>query len=92
MGVFAATALIGLAVSLFVRRRRVWVRADTDEAGRTRVEYALLARGEATGLRAENVALRSAMEKMWPVTAPESDNGPEGEGDPAPRHTPGSGV
>ncbi|MCT2008459.1 cytochrome c biogenesis protein ResB [Micrococcus lylae] len=92
VGVFAATALIGLAVSLFVRRRRVWVRADTDEAGRTRVEYALLARGEATGLRAENVALRSAMEKMWPVTAPESDNGPEGEGDPAPRHTPGSGV
>jgi cytochrome c biogenesis protein len=92
VGVFAGTALIGLAISLFVRRRRVWVRADVDEAGRTRVEYALLARGEVTGLREENVALRSAMEKMWPVTAPEYDNGTDGGGKPTPRRAPGSGV
>ena len=31
VGVFAGTALIGLATSLFVRRRRVWVRAGVDE-------------------------------------------------------------
>jgi len=92
VGVFAGTALLGLAISLFVRRRRVWVRAEADESGRTRVEYALLARGEATGLRDENVALRTAMEKMWPVTAPERDNEAEGGGEPAPRPTPGPGV
>ncbi len=92
VGVFATTALLGLAISLFVRRRRVWVRAEADESGRTRVEYALLARGEATGLRDENVALRTAMEKMWPVTAPERDNEAEGGGEPAPRPTPGPGV
>lgn len=75
VGVFAGTALLGLAISLFVRRRRVWVRARTDEAGRTRVEYALLARGEEFGLHEEHVALRAAMEKWWPVaaaTAPET--------------------
>lgn len=92
VGVFAVTALIGLAVSLFVRRRRVWVRAGLDASGRTRVEYALLARGESTGLREENVALRTAMEKMWPVTAPERDNGTDGADTPADRPRPGSGV
>ncbi|XNZ01566.1 cytochrome c biogenesis protein ResB [Micrococcus luteus] len=92
VGVFAGTALLGLAISLFVRRRRVWVRAEADESGRTRVEYALLARGEATGLRDENVALRTAMEKMWPVTAPENDNGTDEGRAPAPRPIPGSGV
>ncbi|TFI49603.1 cytochrome c biogenesis protein ResB, partial [Micrococcus endophyticus] len=35
VGLFATTALLGLVISLFVRRRRVWVRARTDEAGRT---------------------------------------------------------
>ena len=73
VGVFAGTALLGLAISLFVRRRRVWVRARTDDDGRTRVEYALLARGEEFGLHEEHVALRSAMERWWPVAAPESE-------------------
>lgn len=72
VGLFATTALLGLGVSLFVRRRRVWVRAGTDEAGRTRVEYALLARGEEFGLHEEHVALRSAMERWWPVAAPDA--------------------
>ena len=69
VGVFAGTALLGLAISLFVRRRRVWVRARTDDDGRTRVEYALLARGEEFGLHEEHVALRAAMEKWWPIVA-----------------------
>ena len=76
VGVFAGLALLGLGISLFVRRRRVWVRADRDENGRTRVDYALLARGEESGLRAENVALRAAMEKMWPVRAPDAEDRP----------------
>ena len=42
----AALALAGLMLSLFVRRRRVWVRAGTDPSGRTLVEVAGLARIE----------------------------------------------
>jgi cytochrome c biogenesis protein len=42
----AALALAGLMLSLFVRRRRVWVRAGPDPSGRTLVEVAGLARIE----------------------------------------------
>ena len=73
VGLFAGTALLGLAISLFVRRRRAWVRASVGDDGRTRVEYALLARGEESGLREEHVALRAAMDEMWPVAAPEAE-------------------
>lgn len=76
VGLFATTALLGLAVSLFVRRRRVWVRAGRDAEGRTRVEYALLARGEESGLREEHLALRAAMDGMWPVAAPDAADDP----------------
>ncbi|MDO5634102.1 MAG: cytochrome c biogenesis protein ResB [Micrococcus sp.] len=92
VGFFATTALAGLAVSLFVRRRRVWVRAAADATGTTQVEYALLARGEETGLRDENVALRTAMETWWPVQAPEADNEDHTDGDATPvTARPGSG-
>jgi cytochrome c biogenesis protein len=43
----AVLALAGLMLSLFVRRRRVWVRAVTADGGRTLVEVAGLARTEA---------------------------------------------
>jgi cytochrome c biogenesis protein len=43
----AVLALAGLMLSLFVRRRRVWVRAVTATDGRTLVEVAGLARTEA---------------------------------------------
>lgn len=54
-------ALAGVTVSLFVRRRRVWVRvrasgAEGDE-DRTTVEVAGLARGEDAGLAAEVAAV-----------------------------------
>jgi cytochrome c biogenesis protein len=49
----AVTALIGLTVSLFVHRRRVWVRAVAGRAGRTVVQVAGLARSEDGGLMAE---------------------------------------
>jgi cytochrome c biogenesis protein len=42
----AALALAGLMLSLFVKRRRVWVRASADPSGRTLVEVAGLARSE----------------------------------------------
>jgi cytochrome c biogenesis protein len=42
----AALAIAGLVGSLFVRRRRIWVRATEDADGATVVEVAGLARGE----------------------------------------------
>lgn len=68
---FALTALGGLILSLFLRRRRVWVTVETTEAGRTLVRYGLLSRGEDFRLRDENIALRAQFAKRWPVRAPE---------------------
>ena len=50
--VFVASmlALAGLMISLFVRRRRVWVRATPQDGGPTLVEIGALARTEAGGL------------------------------------------
>ena len=51
----ARAALAGLMASLFVRRRRIWIRvtAPAGGTGRTVVEVAGLARGEDAGLDAE---------------------------------------
>ncbi|GAA4775366.1 cytochrome c biogenesis protein ResB [Citricoccus nitrophenolicus] len=73
VGFFSVLALVSLVVSLFVRRRRAWVRSATGPEGSTMVEYGLLARGEDFGLREENVSLRRAFEKAWPVVAPETE-------------------
>lgn len=50
--VFAALILGGLLVSLFVPRRRMWVKAVTRPDGGVVLEYAALARGEDPGLEA----------------------------------------
>ena len=53
---FAAAALVGLAVSLFTPRRRLWLRVSAGEgarAGRTVVAGAALARTDDVGLAAE---------------------------------------
>ena len=47
----AVLALAGLMMSLFVRRRRVWVRASTTDGGRTLVEVAGLTRHEGGAAR-----------------------------------------
>jgi cytochrome c biogenesis protein len=44
--VFAILILSGLLTSLFVPRRRMWMKAKTDPSGRLTLEYAGLARGE----------------------------------------------
>ena len=49
----AVAAIIGVMASLLVQRRRVWVRASSDEQGRTLVTVAGLARSETAGLGAE---------------------------------------
>jgi cytochrome c biogenesis protein len=70
---FALTALTGLVLTLFLRRRRAWVTVETTPAGRTLVRYGLLSRGEDFKIRDENIALRAQFEKKWPVRAPEKE-------------------
>ncbi|WP_042284892.1 cytochrome c biogenesis protein ResB [Nocardiopsis alba] len=49
----ASSAVVGLLLTLFVRPRRVWVRAIPGEDGRTRVELAGLGKTEVAGDNAE---------------------------------------
>lgn len=70
--VFALLAVAGLILSLYVNRRRVWIRTGTHEDGRTMVEYGLLARGEDHRLAAEAAALRQLLGGEWQL-----DPGPD---------------
>ncbi|WP_035783016.1 cytochrome c biogenesis protein ResB [Arthrobacter sp. H14] len=63
--IFSSLAVLGLMTTLFVGRRRVWVRAGTHEDGRTMVEYGFLARGEDYRLEGEEKTLRTLLEKKW---------------------------
>ncbi|HZK05019.1 MAG TPA: cytochrome c biogenesis protein ResB [Actinomycetaceae bacterium] len=58
----AVAAMLGLMGSLFVPRRRVWVRATPVDGG-TAVEAAALARGEDAGLPAELDSLLAELRK-----------------------------
>ncbi len=49
MGGFAVLAMVGLTASLFLRRRRIWVKLEPHESG-TLVTAAALARGDDPGL------------------------------------------
>jgi cytochrome c biogenesis protein len=79
---FALTALAGLATSLFVPRRRLWVRASTtpgnqDEGPTTVVTAAGLARGDDVGLSPElGRVLEALLGSPVPVTgrAPVEDD------------------
>jgi cytochrome c biogenesis protein len=51
--VFALLALTGLGLSLFVPRRRLWLRLTDAGDGRTVIDAAALARGDDPGLRAD---------------------------------------
>jgi cytochrome c biogenesis protein len=61
--VFAVLAMLGLVASLFVRRRRVWVRARAadDGSGATVVEVAALARGDDPALAEEARQVEAAV-------------------------------
>ena len=65
--IFGVTALLGLVGSLFLTRRRVWVRTGMHPDGRTMVEYGLLARGEDHRLAGEAKTIRKLLEKAWLV-------------------------
>ena len=83
--IFALLAVAGLVTSLYVNRRRVWVRTGTHEDGRTMVEYGLLARGEDHRLAGEAAAIRKLLSGEWqlgedaapgsqPAPSPTADN------------------
>jgi cytochrome c biogenesis protein len=58
---FAVLAIAGLVASLFVPRRRVWVRATAGPGAATVVQVAALARGQDAGLDAETDAVEAAV-------------------------------
>jgi cytochrome c biogenesis protein len=60
---FAIAALVGLAVSLFTPRRRIWLRV-TDREGRTVVDLAALARGDDLGLAPELERVTNAVRAL----------------------------
>ena len=86
--IFALLAVAGLIVSLYVNRRRVWVRTGTHEDGRTMVEYGLLARGEDHRLAGEAATLRGLLAHKWNLDADNTDTAPSNSspaGSPEPK-------
>ncbi|MEU9119615.1 cytochrome c biogenesis protein ResB [Streptomyces sp. NPDC048506] len=83
----AACALLGLAGSLFIQRRRVWVRAERveeDGVAVTVVEMAGLGRNESTKLPEELADLALALEPDAPIAPPAAAGAdPEPSPDPA---------
>ena len=63
----ALLAITGLVLSLFVRRRRAWVRVRADDQGRTLVDVAGLGRTEAPGLADEIDDLVSTLDRNAPT-------------------------
>lgn len=66
----AVAAIAGLAGSLFIQRRRIWVRAFRGKDGVTVVEMASLGRSESAKLPEELAALAGALHQQAPTAAP----------------------
>ncbi|MEE6294442.1 cytochrome c biogenesis protein ResB [Georgenia wangjunii] len=77
--VFSLLAMTGLAASLFVPRRRLWVRVGAGADGRTVVAAAALARGEDPGLQADLERVLDAV----PDAEPDADAPSRSESRPA---------
>jgi cytochrome c biogenesis protein len=69
----AVLAITGLLLTLFIRRRRVWITATTNAQGVTVVNLAGLARIESADLPGELQLLRSVVSDL-PDTASASSN------------------
>ncbi|MFH9072284.1 cytochrome c biogenesis protein ResB [Streptomyces alboflavus] len=72
----AIAAIAGLAGSLFIQRRRVWVRATAGADGVTVVEMAGLGRSESAKVPEELGALAAQLHEQAP-SAPDADPDPE---------------
>ncbi|MFI1659637.1 cytochrome c biogenesis protein ResB [Streptomyces sp. NPDC020472] len=80
----AIAAIAGLSGSLFIQRRRVWVRAVRGEDGVTVVEMAGLGRSESAKLPEELGDLALALTAQAPPTASVPEPAEEPAEDPAP--------
>ncbi|MEU7424319.1 cytochrome c biogenesis protein ResB [Streptomyces sp. NPDC048362] len=79
----ALTAIFGLAASLFIQRRRVWVRAVRGADGRTVVEMAGLGRSESAKVPEELGALAGTLYDLAPATAGPDDTTDDSAPSPA---------
>ena len=82
----AVCAILGLVGSLFVQRRRIWVRAVTTPEGVTLVELAGLARSESARIAEELAELAVDLQDDAPaLDEPDTDDGagPDPADDPA---------
>ncbi|MBC3760401.1 cytochrome c biogenesis protein ResB [Quadrisphaera oryzae] len=89
--VFSLLAIAGLTASLFVPRRRLWVRAVPAAGGadgRTLLEVGALARSEDHGLAAEADAVLAAVLARLPAAAPAGTTSDTGPTDSPPSHQP----
>jgi cytochrome c biogenesis protein len=81
----AVTAIAGLAGSLFIQRRRVWVRAERGEDGVTVVELAGLGRSESARIAEELGDILTDLQPVAPVKPNEAHDpdepGEAGESD-----------
>ncbi|GAA3053339.1 cytochrome c biogenesis protein ResB [Streptomyces glomeratus] len=75
----AVVAIFGLAGSLFIQRRRVWVRATTGADGVTVVEMAGLGRSESAKLPEELGDLAALVHEQAPTKTDEQDADPDRE-------------
>ncbi|MFE1870740.1 cytochrome c biogenesis protein ResB [Streptomyces sp. NPDC059496] len=75
----AIAAIAGLAGSLFIQRRRIWVRAVTGKDGVTVVEMAGLGRSESTRLPQELAELAAQLHQQAPTASDPVEETPEGE-------------
>jgi cytochrome c biogenesis protein len=84
----ALAAIGGLAGSLFIQRRRVWVRATAGEDGTTVVEMAALGRSESTRLPEELGELAALVHERVPAVPAVHDDGADA---PRPNSRPNTG-
>jgi len=77
----AILAIVGLIGSLFIQRRRIWVRAVTGPDGLTTVEVAGLARSESARVAEELAGLALALQDTAPADTPDEDAADPGSPD-----------
>ena len=87
--VFSTLALLGLSASLFIGRRRLWIRTGEHPDGRILVEYGLLARGEDHRLAGEGAAVEKLLADRWVV--PSGSVGENEQQEAGASSTPGRG-
>lgn len=88
----ALTAIFGLAASLFIQRRRVWVRAVRGDDGVTVVEMAGLGRSESAKVPEELGELAGILYDRAPGAPDPENDPPQDDTTPEPRATPSEGA